>query len=278
MGDILYSNKQLRRKWYALLRSDCLRPAEKKLVCVEWSDFARFVEDVGFPSDGATCLCMIDARQGFRPGNVRWGTFRERLRARRHYKLLTHNGHTMSVSEWAREIGICRKALAQRLSRYPVDLALGTPRISRKARSPLTHLCQTMSLTAWARAVGICHKTMAQRVARHSSEKAIAAPKQRRGGGKPLEQSLAELLSPQHRSTPCVSRTKFRCVFDNEGAIDSDSDEMLAMKWLEAHCNNVGKIQHEFTLMFGTEVAARAVAYCTEITIQGSGHRSDHQK
>jgi len=250
--------RQLRQKWYDLLLSDSRRPAEKKLVCAEWLDFARFAEDVGFPIDDATCLCMIDARQGFRPGNVRWGTFKERLKDRRHYKLLSHNGRIMSVSEWAREIGICRKALVQRLSRHSVDAALSTPRIARKTRPNLTHLGQTMSLTAWGKALGICHKTMAQRLARHSVDKAITAPKQRRGGGKPL----ADLINTSDEPHPNSGRRTFRGVFDHEGASDSNSDQMLAMKWLEAHWNDATRIQQDFTLMFGPEVAARAVEYC----------------
>ena len=118
---------------------------------------------------------------------------------------------------------------------------------------------------------------MAERLARHSLEKAVAAPKQRHGGGKPLERSLVELLSSDPQSPPGANRTKFRNVFSHEGAADCDSNDLLAMKWLEAHWNDVGRIEEDFTLLFGREVAARAVEYCT-LQSEGSGEDAGRRK
>jgi hypothetical protein len=79
-------------------------------ICNRWlgaDGFANFLADLGpqpFPGAG---LRRLDENKGFEPGNVVWGPTRQ--------KLITFNGKTMPMAEWARELGIEPKRFCQRI-------------------------------------------------------------------------------------------------------------------------------------------------------------------
>lgn len=252
--------KQLRRKWYALLLSDSRKPADERLVCSEWSDFARFMADVGSPDGPNKCLCMIDAEHGFRPGNVRWGTFQERLQGRRHCKVLSFQGKSMSASDWAKELGISRKTLYERLQRHSVETALSMPRRTPANRPHITFASHTMSLSDWARTIGISRKTLAERLARHSESAALSTPRLPRGGVVGRERPKRSV--PYVRKDRTEERKTFQGTFEHEVAVRYSHDELLAIQWIEKHADDLETIEREFTSFFGSEVAARAVELC----------------
>lgn len=138
----------LRTKWYSMVHRDAHRPREMQLVCAEWRDFKTFAADVEFPPNSQAVLCLNDPQHGFRPGNVFWGSQLQRVRHCRHHRLLTHNGRTMSLTEWSDRLGISRPSLAERLERYPVDVALSGRRPARSKR-------QRVSLRAKRMHVGV---------------------------------------------------------------------------------------------------------------------------
>jgi hypothetical protein len=80
-------------------------------VCDRWrgdQGFETFLADVGpqpFPGAG---LLRRDPAGDFEPGNVSWGKTRPR-------RLLTFEGRTQSVAEWAREWGVKAGTLRARL-------------------------------------------------------------------------------------------------------------------------------------------------------------------
>jgi hypothetical protein len=49
-------------------------------------------------------------------------------------RMLTHNGKTLSRTEWAEELGISVGAMDSRLSKYPVEVALGMDRNEKPLR------------------------------------------------------------------------------------------------------------------------------------------------
>lgn len=95
------------------------------VVCERWKTFENFLADMGEPPDGLT-LDRIDNDGNYEPGNCRWATYAEQARNRRTNRLLTHNGETMCVTDWARRIGISRTALHRRIDvlGWPVGRAL----------------------------------------------------------------------------------------------------------------------------------------------------------
>ncbi|MCP1173759.1 hypothetical protein [Ralstonia chuxiongensis] len=94
-------------------------------VCERWrNSFEAFLADMG-PSNGLT-IDRIDNDGNYEPGNCRWATVREQSQKTSRIKLLTFNGETLSLAEWARRLGIRANTLTMRLNAYkwPLEKAL----------------------------------------------------------------------------------------------------------------------------------------------------------
>ena len=101
-------------------------------LCERWTTFANFIEDVGPRPPGRT-LDRSDNERGYEPGNVRWATKHVQTRNSRRNRLLTFEGKTRCLSDWATEKGIDRQTLSLRLDRlgWSVEKALTTKRPRR---------------------------------------------------------------------------------------------------------------------------------------------------
>lgn len=99
-------------------------------VCAAWRhSFERFIADIGpMPARGLT-VERIDNDKGYEPGNVRWATMKEQGRNRTSNRLLTFNGKTLCVAEWAELTGIREGVIRQRIDRdgWTIGRALSTP-------------------------------------------------------------------------------------------------------------------------------------------------------
>lgn len=97
-------------------------------VCERWQVFQAFLDDMGERPAG-TSIDRIDNDGGYSPENCRWATRTEQARNRRYVHLLTFEGRTLSLSEWAREIGVPRHTLRYRLHHlgWTVERAFTTP-------------------------------------------------------------------------------------------------------------------------------------------------------
>ena len=78
------------------------------VVCNEWKDsFEAFYEwsmANGY-SENLT-LDRIDVNGNYEPSNCRWSTRKEQLNNKRNNIMITHNGKTQTLSQWANETGI----------------------------------------------------------------------------------------------------------------------------------------------------------------------------
>ena len=87
-------------------------------VCEQWHNadcFGEWAMSSGW-FDGAT-LDRIDNNKGYFPDNCRWATKKEQAKNRRTTRLITHNGETHNITEWAEILGVDRKLLINRLWR-----------------------------------------------------------------------------------------------------------------------------------------------------------------
>ena len=98
-------------------------------VCERWHDFPAFLADMGECPDRAMTVDRIKSDVDYQPGNCRWATQADQNKNRpSHAVMLTHNGETRSVTEWAPLVGISANALSQRLRLgWSVAKALTTP-------------------------------------------------------------------------------------------------------------------------------------------------------
>lgn len=97
-------------------------------VCERWREsFAAFLEDMGtMPPDKPT-IDRLDNSKGYELGNCRWATTTEQNRNKSNNTFLTFDGRTMTVAEWAREVGLSHSGLADRLKHMTTEEALTLP-------------------------------------------------------------------------------------------------------------------------------------------------------
>jgi hypothetical protein len=99
-------------------------------VCARWRDsFEAFREDMGpKPSAGHSLDRFPDQNGDYEPGNCRWATNKQQSRNTRSNRLLTFNGETHCLAEWAAVTGVNSMALRSRLRKgWAVERALTTP-------------------------------------------------------------------------------------------------------------------------------------------------------
>jgi hypothetical protein len=97
-------------------------------VCQRWLVFENFLADMGVRPDGMQ-IDRIDNTGNYEPGNCRWATPAQQSRNMRRTRILTYDGITMCVEDWARRIGIRRCTLHVRLRNWPLERALTTPKL-----------------------------------------------------------------------------------------------------------------------------------------------------
>lgn len=116
---------RLYRIWRAM-RFRCTNPTHESFayyggrgiaVCEEWDksfpDFRRWALATGYTD--ALSIDRIDNDQGYSPSNCRWATAPEQNKNRRPSGVLvTHNGKTQNLREWASELGIYYTTLNRR--------------------------------------------------------------------------------------------------------------------------------------------------------------------
>ena len=138
--EIVTKHKMSRTRLYkiwASMKNRCENPNRKDYkrygqrgikVCSDWSDFLTFCEwatNNGY-NDGLT-LDRIDVNGNYEPSNCRWATVKEQSNNRTNNHLITYNGETKTIAQWAEERNINHDTLYSRINRMNWDIgrALG---------------------------------------------------------------------------------------------------------------------------------------------------------
>jgi hypothetical protein len=88
-------------------------------VCKRWMDsFENFYADMGPRPRGASLDRYPNNDGDYAPGNTRWANQKQQCRNRSNNRLLTHNGITMCMADWADRLGIKFSILNDRINRY----------------------------------------------------------------------------------------------------------------------------------------------------------------
>jgi len=122
---------------WATMKARCSNPKHNSFhtyggrgikVCDRWLKFENFYEDMGASYTKGLTIDRIDNNKGYYKENCRWATQEEQQNNRSDNHLITHKGRTMTLSRWAREIGLQPGVLSLRVRRkWDIERALTTP-------------------------------------------------------------------------------------------------------------------------------------------------------
>lgn len=130
------------RAWHAM-HSRCGDPNQPSYhryggrgitVCEEWQSFETFYRDMGPRPSPKHTLDRIKNHLGYSKENCRWATRAEQAQNTRQNRLITYNGETHCLREWARRIGVHHSTIAYRIrTGRPPGLALDGQKHARFA-------------------------------------------------------------------------------------------------------------------------------------------------
>lgn len=123
-------------------------------VCERWQKFENFYADMGEKPSGMT-LERKDNNGNYEPDNCKWATQAEQSINKRNNRMVTFNGETMCLRDWAQRIGLDSSTLHARLSHgWPVEFALT---IERYKHVPKSQRSNQMTRKHWYRLhIGEC--------------------------------------------------------------------------------------------------------------------------
>lgn len=96
-------------------------------VAPRWLSFENFLADMGEKPTGLS-LDRINVNGNYEPGNCRWATYEQQVNNKRGNRYVEYKGERLTVSQWARRMGLTVGTVKSRLARWPVEKALGMPR------------------------------------------------------------------------------------------------------------------------------------------------------
>lgn len=82
-------------------------------VCDRWKQFENFYEDMGDPPAGMS-LDRINNEAGYSKENCRWANYETQSNNKRSNVLITYEGVTQTISQWAKQLGMPRSPLYDR--------------------------------------------------------------------------------------------------------------------------------------------------------------------
>jgi hypothetical protein len=120
------------------MKKRCLNPSRPNYkyygargirVCDRWlHSFEKFFEDMGPRPAPGYSIERRDNDGDYTPENCYWATWSQQARNTRRSRVITFNGETKILSEWADATGIPANTLCKRLSRgWSVERTLTTP-------------------------------------------------------------------------------------------------------------------------------------------------------
>lgn len=128
------------------MKCRCLNPNDDRYpdyggrgieVCDEWiCSYSNFLAYVGRKPSPELVLDRIDTNGHYEPGNVRWTTYSRNNRNARSNRILTFDGKSMCVADWADCIGLPESTISARLIEgWPVDKIFRTPHLRKENKT-----------------------------------------------------------------------------------------------------------------------------------------------
>lgn len=137
------NSRRLYNVWKAM-RQRCLNPNDHAYhyyggkgvsICDEWNNFKAFADWAyknGYRDSAERYECTldrIDTDGNYCPENCRWVSMKEQCRNKSSNRILTFNGKSMTLTEWAEQLSMSVQTIHSRLFRsgWSVERALTQP-------------------------------------------------------------------------------------------------------------------------------------------------------
>ena len=146
-------------------------------MCERWESFENFYADMGPKPTASHSVDRIDGSKGYSKDNCRWATPKEQSQNRDFVRMITFQGETLCLTDWAEKVGIDFKTLHSRLTcGWSEELALTTP-IQKQNTDLVTFKGETLCLKELASKSGINYNAVHKRIKRGwSVERALTEP------------------------------------------------------------------------------------------------------
>lgn len=153
-------------------------------ICDEWDKSYEAFKTWAFANGYRDDLTIdrIDNSGDYCPENCRWADLYTQANNKSNNHLITYNGKTQNMTQWAREIGVRRELIKDRLkSGWSVEDALTKRKCElweRKDNRLLTYDGKTMTLSQWAKEIGMNRSTLSHRINERgwTVERALTTP------------------------------------------------------------------------------------------------------
>lgn len=163
--------KNLKSKWSGIL-TRCNNKNVKEYknyggrgITVEWGNFEEFYRDMLPTYKTGLTIERINVNGNYSKTNCRWATIKEQQNNRRNNHVITFNGETKNLTEWATLKNMRHGLLIERLKRgWSIEKTLTTPAEKKPSIRLLIVDGITRSISAWAREVGISEHTIRERI------------------------------------------------------------------------------------------------------------------
>lgn len=99
-------------------------------LCGRWQKFENFWEDMKDGYADNLSIDRVDNDKGYYKENCRWATQKQQQNNRGNNHLVSFNGETKTLKQWAESIGINYRILSNRINTYnwSIEKALTTPK------------------------------------------------------------------------------------------------------------------------------------------------------
>ena len=134
-------------------------------VCDEWLKSYRPFYDWAMANGYSDDLSIdrIDNNKGYSPDNCRWATAKQQAMNTSRNRLLTYNGQTKTLGEWAEESGVYYSKLRNRLEYgHPLEEAMNAESLRPIGRYSVRQIVsyngETKTVEEWCKETGL-HKS-----------------------------------------------------------------------------------------------------------------------
>lgn len=166
------------RTWSAM-HTRCYNPKSKAfadyggrgiVICDRWrNSFIDFLADMGMRPSPRHSIDRINNDGNYEPLNCRWATKEQQDANRRNNHRLTHDGRTMTITEWASFLGRPFRLIQSRIANgWTVEKALTHPQIDnhepRHTTTRFEYDGKSHTLTEWAAITGLAREAIRGRL------------------------------------------------------------------------------------------------------------------